>query len=53
MDDQRPWVREVYVKACGDSRPALQVVEDHLGTDQVMISKRVQVQEGANEDCHR
>lgn len=37
VDDRRPWVREVYVKACDDSRPARQVVEDHLGTDQVMI----------------
>jgi hypothetical protein len=37
VDDRRPLVREVYVKVCGDSRPALQVVEDHLGTDQVMI----------------
>lgn len=36
VDDRRPWVREVYVRACDDSRPVRQVVEDHLGTDQVM-----------------
>lgn len=36
VDDQRPWVRAVYVKAYGDFRPALQAAEDHLGMDQVM-----------------
>lgn len=37
VDDRRPWAREVYVKACDDSRRALQEVEDHLGMDQVTI----------------